>query len=92
MNKSKTGTHDISSYTVCGLVVLSRSAQFDELKTEMSNIPNLEVHISDSNGRFAITVEEYPGTTFISDQIETIRNLSGVVDISLAYTHSEPLG
>ncbi len=80
-----------SEYIVCGLVLLSRAEDYQQLLIRLKTISGLDIYNSSENGRFAVTLEELPGDCRITDQIETIRNLPGIVDLSLAYSHTEPI-
>ncbi|WP_194842662.1 chaperone NapD [Endozoicomonas sp. OPT23] len=85
------GSTDSTEYTVCGLVLLSKSEDYQQLYARLQTIDGLDIYNSSDNGRFAVTLEELPGGCRITDQIEVVRNLPGVVDLSLAYSHTEPI-
>ena len=92
MKKPDRSVPDINAYTVCGLVVLSHPHDYQQVLSRLDQVDCVDIHNSADTGHFAITVEEYPGTPMMTHQIEVVRNLKGVVDVSLAYTHTEPLG
>lgn len=84
-------TPEITSYTVCGLVVLTQPDSYQRILSQVGQLECVEIHQSDDSGRLAITVEEFPDSPLITHQIEKVRCLEGVLDVALAYTHSEPL-
>lgn len=80
---------------ICGLVVLSKPEQMACVQQQMNTIPGLMIHASDEKGRMAVTIETVPqdnGNTPpmpVIENLDTIRDINGVVDVSLAYTHCE---
>ncbi|WP_062269751.1 chaperone NapD [Endozoicomonas arenosclerae] len=91
MSKTENNDSGINAYTVCGLVVLTRPENYSNVLDRLSGIEGVDVHNSADTGRFAITLEEFPDSPLMTHQIEQVRSLPGVVDVSLAYTHTEPL-
>ena len=78
-------------YTVCGLVVLARPDHYQQVHTAMQGINGLDIYTSCDSGRFAITLEELPEGERVTEQIRQVQNLPGVIDVSLAYSHTEPV-
>ncbi|KEQ16190.1 chaperone NapD [Endozoicomonas numazuensis] len=91
MSKTEHHAPEINAYTVCGLVVLSRPENYRQVLDLLLTIKGLDVHNSTDTGRFAITLEEFPESSLMTHQIEQVRCLPGIIDVSLVYTHTEPL-
>ncbi|MGI9282490.1 MAG: chaperone NapD [Endozoicomonas sp.] len=91
MRKTENHAPEINAYTVCGLVVLTRPENYRQVLDLLLKVEGVDVHNSTDTGRFAITLEEFPDSPLMTHQIEQVRCLPGVIDVSLAYTHTEPL-
>ena len=78
-------------YDICGLVVLTRKEHFSRVRHQLIKLEGVDIHQQDSCGKFAITVEEVNQTPRITDQVAAIRDFPGVVDVALAFSHSEDL-
>ncbi len=78
-------------YEVCGLVVLTRQESFLQVRTYLNNMNGVDIHCQDACGKFAITVEEMTHTPLITEQIDSIRDTPGVVDVALAFSQCENL-
>jgi nitrate reductase NapAB chaperone NapD len=76
-------------YSVCGLIVLASPQCFSEVTQALVLMPGVDVHCSDQVSKLVLTIEDDQNPPSIPQQIDLIRDLSGVMDVSLAFSHTE---
>ena len=74
---------------ISGLVVCAMPARMDEVAQRLSDMPGVEVHDRDPEGKMVVTVEEKPGEKIMVDRISEISAAEGVLSSALVYTHQE---
>lgn len=75
---------------IAGVLVHLQPAALDALQRAVSAIDGAEVYQHSPEGR-AVLVLEAPSAGALLDTLDTIRGLPGVLNVSLAYQHAEPL-
>lgn len=76
-------------YSVCGLIVLTSPHSLTAVKQALVLMPGVDVHCTDQVSKLVLTIEDNQNPPSIPQQIDQIRDLSGVVDVSLAFSHIE---
>ncbi|MFZ5551284.1 MAG: chaperone NapD [Pseudomonadota bacterium] len=75
---------------IAGVLVHLQPAALDALQRTVGTIDGAEVYQHTPDGR-AVLVLEAPSAAALLDTLDTIRALPGVLNVSLAYQHAEPL-
>lgn len=75
---------------IAGVLVHLQSTAIDTLQRAVGTIDGAEVYQHTPEGR-AVLVLEAPSAAALLDTLDTIRALPGVLNVSLAYQHAEPL-
>lgn len=81
---------EASELHIAGVLVHLKPTALPSLKRRVDAIPGAEVYQHTSDGR-AVLVLEAPTSSALLDTLDTIRALPGVLNVSLAYQHAEPL-
>jgi len=80
-------SNDVGS--ICGLVVCTRPERLDAVAECLSQMPGVEVHDRNPQGKLVVTVEERPGEKIMVNRISQISAAEGVLSSALVYTHQE---
>lgn len=75
---------------IASLVVHVLPASLERVVQAMSGIEPAQVHGTHPDGKVVVTLEGH-SAAFIMDQITLIRQIAGVLNVSLVYQHTEPL-
>ena len=86
---NKTGSACTENYSVCGLIVLTYPQSLSSVKQALSLMPGVEIYCCDDVSKLVLMIEEEQRLPPIPWQIDQIRELSGVADVSMAYSHTE---
>ncbi|WP_275148997.1 chaperone NapD [Citrobacter koseri] len=81
-----------SNWQVCSLVVQAKSQHITDISTQLHQFPGCEVALSDvDSGQLIVVVEaEHSGT--LMQTIESVRNVAGVLAVSLVYHQQDEQG
>lgn len=74
---------------IAGIVVHATPDAVDTIRAAVSLLPKAQVHAAAHDGRMVITLET-DSTRQTLDQMDAIRAMSGVLNVSLVYQHAEP--
>ncbi|MBP7646607.1 MAG: chaperone NapD [Comamonas sp.] len=75
---------------IASLVIHVLPAAVEQVAQSMATVETAHVHGTHPNGKLVITLEG-PSAAFIMDQVALIRQIAGVINVSLVYQHTEPL-
>ena len=75
---------------IASLVIHVLPAAVEQVAQSMATVEAAHVHGTHPNGKLVITLEG-PSAAFIMDQVALIRQIAGVINVSLVYQHTEPL-
>ena len=78
-----------TNWQVCSLVVQAKSERISDISTQLNAFPGCEVAVSD--GQLIVVVEAEDSETLIQT-IESVRNVEGVLAVSLVYHQQEEQG
>ena len=74
-----------TNWQVCSLVVQAKSERISDISTQLNAFPGCEVAVSDApSGQLIVVVEAEDSETLIQT-IESVRNVEGVLAVSLVY-------
>jgi periplasmic nitrate reductase NapD len=73
-----------------GLVVSARPDDAERVSTALARLPGVEVHAASAQGRLVVTVD-LPGDGDVAAALHNIRDIDGVLDASVVYSHIEPV-
>ncbi|MCG6877451.1 MAG: chaperone NapD [Betaproteobacteria bacterium] len=73
---------------VASLVVRARPERLTALGEALRQMPGVEVHAVQPEGRIVVTVEDVDGV-YPAESIVSIHNLGGVIGVSLVYEYSD---
>ena len=74
-----------SNWQVCSLVVQAKSQHINDIATQLRSFPGCEVALSDvESGQLIVVVEAEQSETLMKT-IESVRNVAGVLAVSLVY-------
>ena len=80
-----------TNWQVCSLVVQAKSERISDI-TQLNAFPGCEVAVSDApSGQLIVVVEAEDSETLIQT-IESVRNVEGVLAVSLVYHQQEEQG
>ncbi len=74
---------------ISGLVVCAMPNRMKEVAQRLNDMPGVEVHDKNPEGKMVVTVEEMPDERIMVDRISEISVAEGVVSSALVYTHQE---
>ncbi len=72
--------------SISGLVVHSTPEKAPGVKTQLTDIPGVEVHAAMEDGRMVVTVDQLDDKAS-ADILFKIKDLEGVVDAALVYNY-----
>lgn len=75
---------------IAGVLVQARPAALDAVRREVAALDHAEVYQAHPDGR-VIVILEGPGPKHVLDQLDRLRAVPGVLNVSLAYQHAEPV-
>ena len=81
-----------SKYQVCSLIVQIKSERMSAVTEKINQFPNCEVAISASENGKLIVVVEGQGSKTLLDTIDLVRDIEGVLDVSLVYHQQDEQG
>ena len=73
---------------IAGIVVYSLPEHLDAVQIRLEHMPGVEVHGISDRGKLVVTVE-HDEHFEISDSINEISAMEGVINTSMVYQHSE---
>lgn len=79
-------------WQVCSLIVQIKSQQIDRICEVLNSLPGCEVSLSDVEKGTLIVVVEAADSTTLLETIESVRNVAGVLAVSLVYHQQEEQG
>lgn len=85
----RSGSSCAERYSVCGLIVLTYPKNLSAVKQALLLMPGVEIYCCDEISKLVLIIEEELQSPPIPQQIDQIRELSGVADVSIAYSHTE---
>ncbi|MED9090833.1 chaperone NapD [Escherichia marmotae] len=81
-----------TNWQVCSLVVQTKSERISDISTQLNAFDGCEVAVSDApSGQLIVVVEAEDSETLIQT-IESVRNVEGVLAVSLVYHQQEEQG
>lgn len=81
-----------TSWQVCSLIVQAQSQQISDISNALNSLPGCEVAISDAPGGKLVVVVEAAHSKTLLDTIESVRNVAGVLAVSLVYHQQDVQG
>jgi len=73
---------------IAGVVVFAKPQESTGLRTRLSELPGVEVHAVNEEGKLVVTVEnEYESE--LADTMMQMQSMSGVLSASMVYHHNE---
>ena len=78
-----------TNWQVCSLVVQAKSERISDISTQLNAFPGCEV--AAPSGQLIVVVEAEDSETLIQT-IESVRNVEGVLAVSLVYHQQEEQG
>jgi len=73
---------------ISSLVVSAAPGQRGAVRGALEEVPGLEVHGEDGNGRFVVTLEDGEGYRVV-DSIPMLQAMAGVMAVGLVYTYCD---
>jgi nitrate reductase NapD len=70
---------------ISGVLVHSKPEQVDAVKSQLSNLSGVEVHVTTDDGRLVVTIENDTGPMI--DTMNSFHDIEGVLSASLIYHH-----
>ena len=80
-----------TNWQVCSLVVQAKSERISDISTQLNAFTGCEVAVSDAPSGQLMVVEAEDSETLIQT-IESVRNVEGVLAVSLVYHQQEEQG
>ena len=74
---------------ISGIVVHAHPDKVDKVRTQLEDIPGVEIHAVGADGKMVVTIEKNDDREVV-DVFETIAKLSGVLSTGMVYHHFEP--
>ncbi|WP_437890109.1 chaperone NapD [Phytobacter sp. V91] len=74
-----------TSWQVCSLIVQTRTALIPAVSAQLNALPGCEVALSEAERGTLIVVAEAEHSRTLLDTIESVRNVAGVLAVSLVY-------
>ncbi len=81
-----------TNWHVCGLVVQAHSQDILAVSTALNALPGSEVAASDAEHGKLVVVMEAARSDALLNQIESARNIAGVLAVSLVYHQQDEQG
>ncbi|KMK17063.1 nitrate reductase [Pluralibacter gergoviae] len=79
-------------WQVCSLVVRIKKQQISAVSEAIARLAGCDVSLSDADAGTLIVVIEGESSSRLLETIESVRNISGVLAVSLAYHQQEQPG
>ncbi len=73
---------------ISSLVVHTHPQNAAVLQGELANLPGVDIHAANEDGRIVITIEDTPDNS-PADTIMNVQNLQGVLSASLIYNYCD---
>ncbi|AIE06217.1 Periplasmic nitrate reductase component NapD [Salmonella enterica subsp. enterica serovar Typhimurium] len=89
---SKRRTTMRTNWQVCSLVVQAKSQNIAAIGTQLNTLPGCEVALSDVESGQLIVVAEADQSETLMQTIESVRNVEGVLAVSLVYHQQDEQG
>lgn len=80
------------NWQVCSLIVQARAQHIATLTTRLPEIPGCEVAVADAQSGQLILVLEASCQAALAENIESVRNVAGVLAVSLVYHQQDHQG
>lgn len=74
---------------ISGIVVHASPDNIDTIRTQLEQIPGVEVHAASAEGKMVVTIEK-PGDRETTDIFEEISRIPGILSTAMVYHHFEP--
>jgi len=74
---------------IASLVVHVRPEALEQVEKALQAMHDMQVHGTHPDGKLVVTLEG-PTAANIMDQVADIRQIEGVLNVSLVYQHTEP--
>ena len=74
---------------ISGIVVHASPDKIDTVRTQLEQIPGVEVHAASAEGKMVVTIEK-PGDRETADIFEEISRNPGILSTAMVYHHFEP--
>lgn len=81
-----------TSWQVCSLIVQTKNTHIPAVSTALNAMPGCEVALSDVDRGKLIVVAEAEHSRTLLDTIESVRNVEGVLAVSLVYHQQDEQG
>ncbi|QMI05872.1 chaperone NapD [Citrobacter sp. RHB25-C09] len=81
-----------TNWQVCSLIVQAKSEHLQDISTQLSEFPGCEVAVSDKESGQLIVVVEAEHSETLMQTIESVRNVAGVLAVSLVYHQQDEQG
>ncbi|WP_024155771.1 chaperone NapD [Salmonella enterica] len=81
-----------TNWQVCSLVVQAKSQNIAAIGTQLNTLPGCEVALSDVESGQLIVVAEAEQSETLMQTIESVRNVEGVLAVSLVYHQQDEQG
>ena len=78
----------MSDFNICGVVVHTQPQDMQDVQARLIEIPGVEIHGHNTDGRLVVTVEDTPQQACI-DTLGAMHRIDGVLSASLSYQHGE---
>lgn len=78
-----------TSWQVCSLIVQTQNVLIPSVSARLNAFPGCEVALSDAERGTLIVVAEAEHSRTLLDTIESVRNVEGVLAVSLVYHQQE---
>lgn len=81
-----------TNWQVCSLIVQAKGENLQDISAQLDAFPGCEVALSDRESGQLIVVAEAEHSETLMQTIESVRNVSGVLAVSLVYHQQEEQG
>lgn len=75
---------------IISLIVHSMPTSMAEVSATITALPEARIHGSDANGKLVVTLEASTSAEIL-DQVATIQQSNGVINVAMVYQHVESL-
>lgn len=80
------------NWQVCSLIVQAKGEHVQDISTQLNALPGCEVAVSDPQSGQMIAVVEAEHSETLMQTIESVRNVAGVLAVSLVYHQQDEQG
>ncbi|CBG89085.1 chaperone NapD [Citrobacter rodentium] len=81
-----------TNWQVCSLIVQAKGEDLQAIGTQLNAFPGCEVAVSDRESGQLIVVAEAEHSETLMQTIESVRNVAGVLAVSLVYHQQDEQG